>query len=79
MTIIIGTLGALVVLIFFILEQLNVLKNSSLIYDAGNLIGSALLVIYAILLSSIPFAILNGIWALFSLKDVILDLKKISN
>lgn len=79
MTIIIGTLGALLVLVFFILEQLNVLKNSSLIYDAGNLIGSALLVTYAILLSSVPFAILNGIWALFSLKDVILDLKKTSN
>ena len=77
MTIIIGTLGAFIILVFFILEQLNKVPNSSLLYDAGNFIGSALLVAYAILLSSIPFAILNGIWALFSLKDVILDLIRI--
>jgi len=77
MVIIIGTLGALIILVFFILEQLNKVPNSSLLYDASNFIGSTLLVIYAILLSSIPFAILNGIWAVFSLKDVMLDLRKL--
>ncbi len=78
-TLIIGTLGASIILIFFILEQTNKVNNKSLWYDGGNFIGSALLVVYAILLSSIPFLILNGVWAIFSLKDVFLDLKNNNN
>lgn len=75
-TLIIGILGAAIILAFFLLEQTNKVNNKSLWYDGGNFIGSALLVIYAILLSSIPFLILNGVWAIFSLKDVFIDLKK---
>ena len=76
MTTIIGTIGATIILVFFILEQMHKINNESIWYDGGNFIGSVLLVIYAILLSSIPFLILNGVWAVFSLKDVITDLIK---
>ncbi len=75
-TLMIGVMGALIVLVFFILEQTHKISNDSIWYDFGNFVGSSLLVIYAILLSSIPFIILNGFWAIFSLRDVILDLKR---
>jgi len=76
-TLIVGIAGATIILVFFILEQTNKIKNDSLWYDLGNFIGSTLLIVYAIMLSSIPFLILNGVWAIFSLKDTIIDLNKI--
>jgi hypothetical protein len=76
-TLIIGLFGSAIILIFFLLEQTHKISNESIWYDGGNFIGSALLVVYAILLSSIPFLILNGVWAIFSLKDVFIDLKRL--
>ncbi len=76
-TTIIGVLGATIILIFFILEQLHKISNDGFLYDAGNFVGSVLLVIYAYLLSSVPFLILNLVWAVFSLKDLLTnDLSK---
>jgi hypothetical protein len=69
--VVIGSLGATIILVAFILNQLNKIKNDSLAYDLMNLIGSILLIWYAILLSSIPFLILNGVWAIISLKDIV--------
>jgi len=75
-TIVIGVLGAGIVLVFFVLNQLNRIKNNAVLYDVGNFVGSSLLVVYSILLSSIPFAVLNGVWALFSLRDIFLDISR---
>ena len=72
----IGTLGALFILIAFSMNQLKKWKDDYLIYDLANLIGSGLLVTYAIILKSYPFLILNGIWALVSLRDVLGDIKR---
>lgn len=69
--VVIGTLGATIILVAFILNQLNKLKNDSLAYDLLNAIGSLLLIWYAILLSSVPFLILNGVWAIVSIKDIV--------
>ena len=76
MTLIIGVFGATTILVFFILEQSHKINNDSILYDGGNLVGSVLLVIYAYFLSSIPFLILNAVWAAFSLKDLLIDLSK---
>ncbi len=76
MTIIFGILGASLILLAFLLEQTNVWKNDDLIYDFVNFVGSGLLVVYGVLISGWPFVVLNSIWALFSLKDVIKDLAK---
>lgn len=67
----IGTTGAALILILFLLNQFNKIKNNNFWYDFGNFVGSTLLVVYAYLLSSYPFLVLNLIWALFSLKDVV--------
>jgi lipid-A-disaccharide synthase-like uncharacterized protein len=74
-TTLIGTSGAALILITFVLNQSHKLSNDSLIYDALNFIGSGLLLLYAILLSSLPFAILNSVWAIISLRDIFRDLK----
>jgi uncharacterized membrane protein YdcZ (DUF606 family) len=72
----IGTLGALIVLIAFIMNQIRKWKDDYLIYDISNFIGSLLLVIYALILSSYPFLVLNSVWSAISLRDVFADLKK---
>ena len=76
MTLIIGVLGATIILVLFIVEQSHKISNDSLFYDVGNFVGSVLLVVYAYLLSSVPFFILNLVWAAFSLKDIFVDFKK---
>lgn len=75
-TTLIGTLGALLILIAFTMNQMHKWKNDYLIYDLINLIGSGLLIIYAAILKSYPFLVLNGVWAFLSLRDVVIDFKK---
>lgn len=72
----IGSLGALLILIAFILNQFQIWKGSDFIYDFINLLGSILLIVYAILLSSFPFLVLNTVWGLVSLRDCIRDLQR---
>lgn len=72
---ILGIIGALIILIAFILNETNRWKNNGWQYDATNFVGSILLIIYAILLHSIPFFILNAVWAAVSFRDLILDWK----
>ena len=68
---IIGITGAVLILLGFLLNQINVLKTSNVFYDFINFLGSFLLLIYALILQSVPFVIVNTVWALFSLKDVL--------
>ncbi len=71
----IGAIGAGIILTFFILNETHKISADSMWYDLGNFLGSSLLVLYAYLLGSIPFLILNAVWAVFSLKEVISDLR----
>lgn len=68
---IVGVIGATLVLIGFILVQTHWLRDEDIRYDGLNALGSALLLWYAYLLSSFPFMILNTVWLLVSLKDVV--------
>jgi len=76
MTLIIGVVGATIILILFILEQSHKINVDGFWYDGWNFVGSMMLVVYAYLLSSIPFLILNLVWAIFSLKDLFTDFRK---
>ncbi len=71
MDLIIGILGTIILLILFILNQIGKLNKGSFIYDFGNLIGGLLMVVYSSIIKSWPFLALNLVWAIFSLKDVI--------
>lgn len=75
LTLIIGTSGAALILIAFIMAQIHRWEDTDLIYDTVNFIGAVLLVIYAVLLVSYPFMILNVIWSAVSLRDIFSDLK----
>lgn len=70
-TTLIGVIGAAIILVFFLLNQLHKIDQDNLIYDLGNLIGSSLLLYYSYLLGSVPFMILNFVWAAYSLRDVV--------
>ncbi len=72
----IGSTGAALILLAFVLGQLHKWKDTYFVYDFVNLVGSGLLIWYAILLSSWPFLVLNGVWALVSLRDCVSDLKR---
>ncbi len=72
----IGIVGAGLILIAFVLEQSHRWRDDELRYDVVNFIGGALLVLYALLVRAYPFAVLNGVWALVSLRDTVRDLQK---
>lgn len=67
----VGIAGAVIVLIAFVLNQQNRWQNTDIKYDLANCIGSVLLFAYALLISSLPFFIINLIWAGLSFKDVV--------
>jgi hypothetical protein len=71
----IGVIGATIILIAFIMNQLQKWSKDNLISNISNIVGSVFLLSYAILLNSIPFVILNGIWALVAIKGVFDNLK----
>ncbi|OGY83273.1 MAG: hypothetical protein A3F54_02840 [Candidatus Kerfeldbacteria bacterium RIFCSPHIGHO2_12_FULL_48_17] len=73
---VLGVLGAAIILLAFIMNQLGRWRDTSLVYDAANLIGGVLLVIYAYNLRAYPFMILNSVWALISVRDVVVDLTR---
>lgn len=72
----IGAIGATMILIAFALNQLHKWKEDYFIYDLFNFIGGTLMVIYALILESWPFAVLNLVWAILSLRDVISDTQR---
>lgn len=73
---IIGVVGSALVLVAFLLNQYNKVKNNSFIYDFINFVGSVCLFVYAISTNSLPFVVVNAVWGLFSLKDCIIYLAK---
>jgi len=70
---IIGFIGALVLMVGFLLNQLGRWQTTDFEYDFINLIGSAILAVYAWQIGSFPFLVLFLVWAVFSLKDVVTD------
>jgi hypothetical protein len=70
-TTLVGVLGAGLLLAAFGAEKFKKLSNDSFSYDFLNLFGAGLLTWYAVLLSSTPFIILEGIWTLVALQGII--------
>ncbi len=64
----------LFVLLGFIMIQTHRWSADDMSFDMANLIGSTLLVIYGYIGQVWPFVILNGIFVLYSLKEVLCDL-----
>ncbi len=75
-TLLVGLAGMFIILFAFIMNQIHKWKDDFLIYDGFNVFGSLLLIVYAVLINSYPFLILNGVWFAVSIRDVILDMEK---
>lgn len=67
----IGFSGIALILLAFILNQAKVWNPDNYYYDLSNFIGSALLGLYSYAIKSIPFLIINIIWVLVSLQDLL--------
>ena len=61
-----GVPGATVILIAFALNVSGRVSAASKFYLWSNIIGSLLLIAYAVLLVSIPFIVLNIVWVGFA-------------
>lgn len=72
----IGLAGMIIILTAFILDLFEILHSKNKIYIVLNASGSLILAYYAYLLSSIPFFILNAIWAGAALIDFFIILLK---
>ena len=72
----IGYIGALVMLVGFFLNQIGKWQTDDFEYDFINLIGAAILSIYAWYMEIWPIFVLFVIWGIFSLKDIVLDIYK---
>lgn len=64
---VLGLGGMTLILIGFIAEELEKMNDQSPLYNLINLVGAGLLAWYAFTLASIPFLVLNIIWALVAL------------
>ncbi len=67
---ILGIFGATLILIGFAMNQFGIWKTTSFSYDCINLAGGLVLILYAVLIESLPFIILNGVWTLVAFRDV---------
>ena len=70
---IIGFIGALVLMVGIIMNQLGRWQTDDFEYDFINLIGGAILAVYAWQIASYPLLILFSVWTFFYAKDVIGD------
>ena len=66
-----GVFGTGLILLAYVMNQRGHWPNTSKKYDVVNMIGSLMLVIFAITTDSLPFIILNGVWFAIAFRDVV--------
>ncbi len=71
---IIGSIGVLLIVVAFILNQLHKWKQDYLIYDLFNFFGGLFLYVYANNINSYPFIAFSIIWLLISFRDIVIDM-----
>lgn len=67
----IGIAGMVIILVAYLLELFEKVSPINKLYILANFFGAVLLIIYSWFLDSIPFIILNSVWALGALIDFI--------
>jgi len=68
---IIGAVGASIILVAYLLELFEHVSSENKLFLIANIIGSVALVYYAWLLESSIFMIINVVWALGSLYELV--------
>jgi hypothetical protein len=72
----IGILGMLMILVAFAMNLFKKMKIDDISYNVLNFAGGGLLAYYAMVLASIPFLILQLVWAFFALYKLVMILLK---
>jgi hypothetical protein len=72
---ILATAGVTILLIAFLLQILKVISVESNWYSLMNLVGAALAGISAWMISFMPFVVLESVWVMVSLFNLIKNLK----
>lgn len=72
---ILATAGVTILLIAFLLQILKVIKVESNWYSLMNLVGAALAGISAWMINFMPFVILESVWVVVSLFNLLKNLK----
>jgi len=69
----VGFIGALIVAVGFVMNQLGIWKAKDFEYDFINLIGGGIMAFYAYQVNDWPVLALFFVWFLLSLKDCLFD------
>lgn len=59
----VGTTGMVLLLVAFVLNLTGRTEEDTVLYNGLNLVGAALLIVYAYWLASYPFLVLEMVWA----------------
>ena len=70
-----GFIGVTILLVAFFLNLRDVIQKDSLIYILLNIIGAALACLSSILLKYVPFIILEAVWTIVSIYELLKYLK----
>ena len=70
-----GFIGVTILLVAFFLNLRDVIQKDSLIYILLNIIGAALACLASILLKYVPFIVLEAVWTIVSIYELLKYLK----
>ncbi len=72
----VGVIGVTILLIAFLLNLMNKIATDGMLYISLNLIGAGIACLASVMLKYVPFIVLEGAWAVFSLFSLIKNLRK---
>jgi len=76
LTLIFGIAGMLMLLGAFALNLMRIITENSYLYIILNILGAGILVYHAFEVDSVPFMILEAVWAIFAIYKLIIVFRK---